>query len=130
MEKLITIINSLYEITKNKKAIWSKIDNGFIIKFEDGSYLTIHRYDKNDWEVIYSVQLYNKKGIKILFADTEDHQNMYEICRDLYDEVHNKYYEIDETLENIIINLNNAKSTIGEQNFNPFQEEEDDGLPF
>jgi len=129
MEKVITLLIDLYNKTKKNQAIWNSIDNGFIIKFKGKSYLTLQSYNGNS---IFVVNIYNDRGELIKNIDTEsyndDNNLFYKTCLDLYNVIHDKYYKVEETIDNILIDLMSNDSKIGDADFNPFRK--DDELPF
>lgn len=130
MEKVITLLIDLCNKTKINKAIWNSIDNGFIIKFKGKSYLTLSAYNDNS---IFVVNIYNDRGQLIKNIDTESYNDenyiFYKTCLELYNVIHDKYYKVEETIDNILNDLMSTDTKIGDADFNPFKKD-DDELPF
>ncbi|MFD2741934.1 MULTISPECIES: hypothetical protein [Sphingobacterium] len=128
MEKIYKILEQLLERTKAKKANWKKVDNGFLISLDGKSYLTISSYEKNQWEYVYILTIYNDQGYRIVNQDTDGDEQLFNILDHLYEAINNLYYKVDETLDSIIGKLEGSSEAVGDPNFKI--KKVDDDLPF
>jgi len=130
-EKLLLIISLLFERTSNKLAGWSLTDDGFLININGRSYLTLQKfYNSHLNENVYVVNLYNDNGKKIAELNTDEEFIAHNQLEELYDMVYSQYHKVEETLDDLLNTLQrSAHSKIGDENFNP-KEDDDDDLPF
>lgn len=133
-EEILKLIDLLTEKTKNRGVIWNEtsIENQYKVNFGDSYVLIDQRWNGMNYD-IYSFQLRNKEGKILDSIDTEDQHQYYEQLRELFANIVNAYYKVEETYKSIFMELM-SKAKVGKVEDPPEKQKptqiSDDDLPF
>ncbi|WP_029294256.1 hypothetical protein [Chryseobacterium hispalense] len=118
--KIKNLIQLLKDKTANKNAIWSRTsgNNEFKIEINNATITTDCWF--TDDILYYDFVILNENGEvveRISVSDTNIFSEEYQILSDFYDVVKNSYFKIDETIDNILNELNtNTKIGFSKKN--------------
>ncbi|VTP93178.1 hypothetical protein [Sphingobacterium daejeonense] len=108
-EKLIEIIDLLVSKSEDKLAEWDKLDDvTFRIDFGQ-NYVIVKKILNPFGDDLYRLEILNLRGEVIISSDTEEYyeiENLYNIAKD-------SYYNITDTLENLLEQLRKPNSSVG-----------------
>lgn len=108
-DRLKGLIDSLNEKTKNRKSKWERMGRSdqFTLTLDSGM-ISINKLITNNGNLLYQLAITNVNGdviIKVNEVDkprTLDEPNDFEILSDFHDNVSKAYFRVDETIENIL----------------------------
>ncbi|ROH96516.1 hypothetical protein EGI15_01600 [Chryseobacterium cucumeris] len=113
--KIRTLIQMLKDKTANKEAIWSRTsgDNEFKIEINKATITTDFWYH-NDVGY-YDIIILNENGdtIERVVVNNDNLDENYWILHEFYEIVKNNYLKVDETIDNILIELNTSNKIGG-----------------
>lgn len=115
--RIIDLIQKLEFKTQNKEAIWARTsgDNEFKIEINNATITTDSWNANGNGVLCYDFVILNENGETIerfSVNEEEAYSQEYIIISKLYNTVKNSYYKVDETIDNIIAELNTS-SKIG-----------------
>ncbi|WP_288447308.1 hypothetical protein [uncultured Chryseobacterium sp.] len=116
--KIKILIQMLRDKTANKDAIWSRTsgENEFKIEINKATITTDCWYQDDIW--YFDVIILNENGdtIERVVANDGNLDENYMILSEFYDVVKNNYFKIDETIDDILFELNTNNKIGGGKN--------------
>jgi len=113
--RIKNLIQLLQNKTENKEAIWSRTsgDNEFKIEINNSTITTDMWADSDT--IYYDFAILNENGDVVERISVNDNFRFeeYQILSRLYDIVKNTYFKVDETIDNILLELNSNKKIGG-----------------
>lgn len=114
-DKILKLIDSLYEKTINKQANWEKLgsDERFSLSLEMGRIVVDKIPSKSGGNVFY-FGIINKKGELITSSTfTKDptyhiETEQYKKIKDFHERIRSSYYKVDETIESLLKEINKS----------------------
>lgn len=133
-EEILKLIELLTEKTKQRNVIWNEtsVEDQFKLNFDE-SYVLVNKNWQGGNYSTFTFELRNKEGKILDVLDTNEQNQYNELVSNLYDNIINSYYKVEETYKSIFNKLSYSIK-VGKEEDPPQKQKptqiNDDDLPF